>query len=34
MGIQQLTYDFRTDDVEEQLRMIEQLADRVLPAVA
>jgi probable F420-dependent oxidoreductase len=34
MGIQQLTYDFRTDDVEEQIRMIEQLADRVLPVVA
>jgi probable F420-dependent oxidoreductase len=34
MGIQQLTYDFRTDDIEAQIAMIERLAERVLPAVA
>jgi probable F420-dependent oxidoreductase len=33
-GIQQLTYDFRTDDVDEQIAMMEQLADRIVPAVA
>jgi len=33
-GIQQLTYDFRTDDVHEQIAMMEQLASRVVPAVA
>ncbi len=34
LGIQQLTYDFRTEDVEAQIAMIERLADRVVPAVA
>lgn len=33
LGIQQLTYDFRTDDVDAQLAMMERLAERVLPAV-
>jgi hypothetical protein len=34
MGIHQLTYDFRTDHIDEQLAIMEQLADRVVPAVA
>lgn len=34
IGIHQLTYDFRTDDIEAQLAMMEQLADRVMPAIA
>lgn len=34
LGIQQLTYDFRTDDLEAQIAMMERLAERVLPAVA
>jgi alkanesulfonate monooxygenase SsuD/methylene tetrahydromethanopterin reductase-like flavin-dependent oxidoreductase (luciferase family) len=34
IGIQQLTYDFRTDEVEAQMAMIERLAERVAPAVA
>ena len=33
IGIHQLTYDFRTDDVEAQIAMMERLAERVLPAV-
>jgi hypothetical protein len=34
LGIMQLTYDFRTDDVDEQIRLMERLAERVVPAVA
>lgn len=34
IGIHQLTYDFRVDDLEAQLATIERLADRVIPAVA
>jgi alkanesulfonate monooxygenase SsuD/methylene tetrahydromethanopterin reductase-like flavin-dependent oxidoreductase (luciferase family) len=34
IGIQQLTYDFRTDDIAAQIAMMERLAERVLPAVA
>jgi probable F420-dependent oxidoreductase len=34
IGIHQLTYDFRTDHIDEQLAIMEQLADRVVPAVA
>ena len=34
IGIHQLTYDFRVDDLEAQLATIECLADRVIPAVA
>ena len=34
LGIQQLTYDFRTDDVKAQLAMMERLVERVIPAVA
>jgi probable F420-dependent oxidoreductase len=34
IGIHQLTYDFRTDDIDRQIAMMERLADRVLPAVA
>jgi probable F420-dependent oxidoreductase len=34
IGIQQLTYDFRTDDIDAQIAMMERLAERVLPAVA
>ena len=34
MGMHQLTYDFRTDHIDEQLAIMEQLADRVVPAVA
>lgn len=34
MGIQQLTYDFRTDNVDMQIAMMERLAERVFPAVA
>ena len=34
MGIHQLTYDFRTDDVTQQIAIIEQIADRVMPTVA
>jgi probable F420-dependent oxidoreductase len=34
IGIHQLTYDFRIDEVEAQIAMMEQLADRVMPAVA
>jgi probable F420-dependent oxidoreductase len=33
-GIHQLTYDFRTDDVEAQIAMMERLAERVVPVVA
>jgi probable F420-dependent oxidoreductase len=33
LGIHQLTYDFRTDDLDAQLAIIERLADRVVPAV-
>ena len=32
LGINQLTYDFRTSDPEEQLRVIDALAEHVLPA--
>jgi probable F420-dependent oxidoreductase len=34
IGIHQLTYDFRTDDIEAQIAIMERLADRVMPAVA
>ncbi len=34
IGIDQLTYDFRTDHIDEQLAMMEQLADRIVPALA
>jgi probable F420-dependent oxidoreductase len=34
MGMHQLTYDFRTDRIDEQIAIMEQLADRVVPAVA
>lgn len=33
IGIHQLTYDFRSDDVEEQLRIMERLAECVLPVM-
>ena len=33
IGIHQLTYDFRTDDVEAQIAMMERLVERVVPAV-
>jgi len=33
IGIQQLTYDFRSDDVEAQIAMMERLVERVVPAV-
>ena len=33
MGIHQLTYDFRIDDVTQQIAIIEQVADRVMPTV-
>ena len=31
LGIDQLTYDFRVDGVENSIRVMEHLADRVLP---
>ena len=31
VGIDQLTYDFRVDGIEDQMRVMEHLADRVLP---
>lgn len=31
LGIQQLTYDFRVDGIEKSIRVMEHLADRVLP---
>jgi probable F420-dependent oxidoreductase len=34
IGMHQLTYDFRTDHIDEQIAIMEQLADRVVPAVA
>ena len=34
IGIHQLTYDFRTDDVAAQITMMERLVERVIPAVA
>lgn len=34
LGIHQLTYDFRTDDVSAQMAMMERLVERVVPAVA
>jgi alkanesulfonate monooxygenase SsuD/methylene tetrahydromethanopterin reductase-like flavin-dependent oxidoreductase (luciferase family) len=34
IGIHQLTYDFRLDDVEAQIAIMERLAERVIPAVA
>jgi hypothetical protein len=34
ISIQQLTYDFRADEVEAQMAMMERLAERVAPAVA
>jgi alkanesulfonate monooxygenase SsuD/methylene tetrahydromethanopterin reductase-like flavin-dependent oxidoreductase (luciferase family) len=34
IGIDQLTYDFRTDDVAAQIAMMERLVERVMPAVA
>ena len=33
LGIDQLTYDFRVDGVERAIRVMEHLADRVLPVV-
>ncbi|MDH3601829.1 MAG: LLM class F420-dependent oxidoreductase [Candidatus Tectomicrobia bacterium] len=33
MGMHQLTYDFRTDHIDEQIAIMEQLASRVVPAV-
>lgn len=33
IGIHQLTYDFRTDAIDDQIAMMECLADRVIPAV-
>jgi hypothetical protein len=33
-GVQQLTYDFRTDDLAAQIAIMERLAERVMPAVA
>ena len=33
LGIDQLTYDFRVDGVERSIRVMEHLADRVLPVV-
>jgi len=33
IGIQQLTYDFRSDNVEAQIAMMERLVERVIPAV-
>ncbi len=34
LGMHQLTYDFRTDDPQAQIAIMEQLADRVVPALA
>jgi alkanesulfonate monooxygenase SsuD/methylene tetrahydromethanopterin reductase-like flavin-dependent oxidoreductase (luciferase family) len=34
IGVQQLTYDFRTDDLAAQMAVMERLAERVMPAVA
>ncbi len=34
IGIQQLTYDFRTDDVDAQIAIMERLVEHVIPAVA
>jgi hypothetical protein len=34
VGIDQLTYDFRVDGMENQMRVMEHLADRVLPTAA
>jgi hypothetical protein len=34
IGIDQLTYDFRTDDIAAQIAMMERLVERVMPAVA
>ena len=31
VGIDQLTYDFRVAGMEDQMRVMEHLADRVLP---
>ena len=31
IGIDQLTYDFRTDSLDDSIRVLEHLADRVLP---
>ncbi len=33
MGIHQLTYDFRTDDIDAQIAIMERLVERVIPAV-
>jgi hypothetical protein len=33
IGIQQLTYDFRSGNVKEQIAIMERLAARVMPAV-
>ena len=33
LGIDQLTYDCRVDGVERSIRVMEHLADRVLPVV-
>ena len=33
IGIHQLTYDFRTDDIDDQIAIMECLADRVIPTV-
>jgi hypothetical protein len=34
VGIDQLTYDFRVDGIDDQIRVMEHLADRVLPTAA
>ena len=34
IGIRQLTYDFRSDNIEAQIATMERLVERVLPAVA
>lgn len=33
IGIHQLTYDFRTDDINDQIAIMERLVERVIPAV-
>ena len=34
VGLDQLTYDFRVGGMENQMRVMEHLADRVLPTAA
>ena len=33
LGIDQLTYDFRVEGIDSQIRVMERLADRILPVV-